>query len=68
MIAGPHRLSTRGIRLVFQESSYTGFDLHVLSLDAERRVEPLIVTEFNERNAELSSDGRWLAYESACFT
>ena len=39
-------------------------DLHVLTLDDERRVEPLIATEFYEGSAAISPDGRWLAYES----
>ena len=42
----------------------TGMDLFVLTLDAERRVAPLIVTEFDELSAELSPDGQWLAYQS----
>ena len=44
--------------------SDTGPGLHVLTLDTERRVAPLIVTEFNEMSADLSPDGQWLAYES----
>jgi Tol biopolymer transport system component len=36
----------------------------VLALDGTRRVEPLIQTEFAERNGVVSPDGRWLAYES----
>ena len=40
------------------------YNLAVLSLGAERRTEPLVHTEFNEQNAEISPDGRWLAYES----
>ena len=61
----PESISPDGTRLVFLEiSPDTGRDLHVLTLDADRGVEPLIVTEFDERNGELSPDGRWLAYES----
>ena len=61
----PEAISPDGTRLVFQEGTPdTGRDLHVLSLDRNRRVEPLIVTEFDERNAEISRDGQWLAYES----
>ena len=36
----------------------------MLTLDQNRRVEPLVQTPFNEQNAEISPDGRWLAYES----
>ena len=61
----PHTISPDGSRLVFyQGGALVGFDLYVMTLDDERRVEPLIVTEFNERNAEISPDGRWLAYQS----
>ena len=30
----------------------------------DRKVEPLIQTAFNELNADISPDGRWLAYQS----
>ena len=61
----PYTISPDGARVVFRETSPgTGADLHVLTLDDERRVAPLIVTEFSEVNAEISPDGQWLAYES----
>ncbi len=61
----PFAASPDGRHLVFGERSIdSGIDLHVLTLDDERRVDPLIVTEFNERNGEISPDSRWLAYES----
>jgi len=50
--------------LVYRESvAERGTDLGVLSLE-EELPELLVATEFNERNAELSPDGRWLVYES----
>ena len=33
-------------------------------MDGERESQPLIITEFNERNGELSPDDRWMAYKS----
>ena len=36
----------------------------LLSLDGTPRVEPLLQTPFDERNAAISPDGRWMAYES----
>ena len=39
-------------------------DLVALSLDGDGSSEPLLVTEFNEWNAEISPDGRWLAYQA----
>jgi len=48
---------------VFRESGpEQSFDLGVLSLEGS--TEPLLATEFNELNAEISPNGRWLAYES----
>jgi len=50
---------------VFREDvRATGQDLKVLTLEGERRAEPLVQTAFNELNAEISPDGRWLAYDS----
>jgi eukaryotic-like serine/threonine-protein kinase len=61
----PYAVSPDGTRLVLREDGpKTGGDLMVLALDGERRVTPLIQTTFNERNGEISPDGRWLAYES----
>ena len=61
----PHTFSPDGAHLVFREDSpNTGIDLQVLTLDDARRVEPLIVTGFNDFNAEVLPDGRWLAYQS----
>jgi Tol biopolymer transport system component len=42
-----------------------GSDLVLLPLDGEHRARPLVAAPaFNELNAEVSSDGHWLAYES----
>jgi serine/threonine-protein kinase len=61
----PYAFSPDGTRLVLREDGpKTGGDLVVLALDGERRVTSLIQTTFNERNGEISPDGRWLAYES----
>jgi len=61
----PYGISPDGTRLLFVEGSpETGRDLHVLTLGDEPRGEPLIVTAFTERNAEISPDGRWVAYQS----
>jgi Tol biopolymer transport system component len=44
--------------------SYRARDVTVLPLDGPPRPQPLIATPFNERNAVVSRDGRWLSYES----
>jgi serine/threonine-protein kinase len=40
------------------------FDVSVVSLGGDHRVTPLLTGTFNERSAELSPDGRWIAYQS----
>jgi serine/threonine-protein kinase len=42
----------------------TSLDVMVLRLDKQNVVEPLLQTPFVDRGAELSPDGRWLAYDS----
>ena len=39
-------------------------DIHVLSFDGSRRVESLVHSPGQDGNAEVSPDGRWLAYDS----
>jgi serine/threonine protein kinase len=64
-LLAPYAFSQGDRHLVFREDfPETGHDLMMLSLDADRKVVPLLQTRFNELNAEISPDGRWLAYES----
>jgi serine/threonine-protein kinase len=65
----PCAFSNDGRLLVFQERrAETGWDLFVLALDAAGKPEgaprALAASPFQESNAALSRDGRWLAYES----
>ena len=61
----PLAFSPDGMRLVFVESHpERRFDLRVRSMDANGSSEPLLATEFNERSAEISPGGDWLAYQS----
>jgi eukaryotic-like serine/threonine-protein kinase len=54
-----------GTRLVFTETApATGPDIMQVRLDGTHAVTPLVQTPFSERNAEVSPDGRWLAYEA----
>jgi serine/threonine-protein kinase len=58
-------VSPDGNRVVASEARpSTALDVMVLNLDKRRALEPLLQTPFVERTAELSPDGRWLAYES----
>jgi serine/threonine-protein kinase len=62
---GTPSLPPDGTRVVFTEvTPETGEDLMMLSLDGTPRTEPLLQTPFAERNAQISPDGHWLAYES----
>ena len=50
--------------LFFQPSNAAPFDVGMVSLDDEQRVELLLEEPYTELNAEVSPDGNWLAYES----
>lgn len=57
--------SNDGTRIFFsQPEVVTAVDILILNLDKQKVVTPLVQTPFVERNAELSPDGRWLAYEA----
>jgi eukaryotic-like serine/threonine-protein kinase len=61
----PNSFSHGGDQLVLHETdAKTGTDLRLLSLEGDRRTEVLVQTTFNERNGEISPDGRWIAYDS----
>ena len=61
----PRAFSPDGKYLVFQEGvPGGGTDLGVLSLEDGMSGAPLVATEFNELNADLSPDGRYVAYQS----
>jgi serine/threonine-protein kinase len=54
-----------GTQLVVREDRpKTGLDLAMLTFDSKPQVTPLIRTPYSERNAEISPNGHWLAYES----
>ena len=60
-----YSFSADGEALVFRETQPdTGDDLRMLSLVEDRAVKTLVATQFRERNAELSPDGNWMAYQS----
>ena len=57
----PYAFTPDGRQLVFLELDENN-DLGVLSLEGSP--EPLLATEFSERNGAISPDGQWLAYQS----
>ncbi len=66
----PQSWSPDGRTLVFSRRVRTGpaaaetLDTMMMSLDADRTVAPLLVTEFTESNPAVSPDGRWIGYRS----
>jgi serine/threonine-protein kinase len=61
----PTGITPDGTAVVFFEGkTRMGPDLLQLALDGTRQVTPLLQTKFEKRNAVVSPDGRWLAYES----
>ena len=57
----PQAFTPDGARLVFREAGRPS-DLGVLTLG--EAAESILASEFDESNAEISPDGRWLAYQS----
>ena len=57
----PMSITPDGTQLIYAQGEYQNPDLHILTLDSERRTAPLQVTA---TDAEISPDGRWLAYTS----
>jgi serine/threonine-protein kinase len=61
----PFTFTPDGKSLVLRSTNpKTGPDLSLMSMDGDRTTKPLIQTSFNEQNADLSPDGRWIAYQS----
>jgi eukaryotic-like serine/threonine-protein kinase len=61
----PESWGNGGRDLVFMEcQSAQMCDVSVLSMAGERQTKVLLQTKFNEQNAAVSPDGRWLAYDS----
>lgn len=69
-LAVPNSIDPTGSLLVYRRPTFVSRsgsqdnDLWVLRLDGTRPAEPLIATEHQELNGEISPDGQWLAYQS----
>ncbi len=59
----PSAISPDGTRLVLRQDAASR-DLMVVTMDKERRAQPLVQTPASETSAEISPDGRWIAYGS----
>jgi eukaryotic-like serine/threonine-protein kinase len=61
----PASFSRDGTRLAFVEIHPSRRrDIWLMPLDGDRRPEPLVATDADERDARFSPDGQWLAYVS----
>jgi Tol biopolymer transport system component len=60
----PATWSPDGRYMVFSQSEATEWDLWLLPLRGDRKPLPYLRTPFNEYNAAISPDGRWLAFDS----
>jgi len=62
----PYFFSLEGTELVFREQDHpdTLDNIGIISIEEGSEPEWLLRSEFNERNAELSPNGRWMAYQS----
>ena len=64
---GPESFSPDGTRLVFTHSRSGGappYNIGVMTLTGDRKVEMLLNEDYSEANAVISPDGKWLAYQS----
>jgi serine/threonine protein kinase len=61
----PYDWSSDGRFLVYRDiDEKTSWDLWILPMDGHSKPWPLVRTEFDERDAEFSKDGKWIAYQS----
>ncbi len=62
---GPNGVSSDGRFLIYEDGrAKTGIDLFVLTLTGDRKPSVYLQTPFDESQAQISPDGRWLAYQS----
>jgi Tol biopolymer transport system component len=50
--------------LFAQQSTQTGFDIFYMDLLGDRKLVPVLTSTYDEYDARLSPDGKWLAYSS----
>jgi Tol biopolymer transport system component len=62
----PYECSRDGKFLLYSQidPKTTGRDIYVLPLSGEKEPYAFLDTEYNERDAQFSPDGKWVAYES----
>ena len=61
----PTSIASDATKLVFHEQGQgSGWDISVVLLENTPRAEPLLTESYDEHTAQISPDGRWLAYVS----
>ncbi|HEY6342466.1 MAG TPA: hypothetical protein VIY49_13305, partial [Bryobacteraceae bacterium] len=61
----PYDWSSDGKRIAFTESgNKTRYDIWLVEAEGDRKPYPFLATRFNEVWAQISPDGRWMAYTS----
>ena len=61
----PNAVTPDGKQVIFRISvDNTSNDLYIASIGGDRSAKKLLATSHDERNATLSPDGKWMAYES----
>jgi serine/threonine-protein kinase len=62
----PNAVTPDGSRVILrgERAGTTKNDLLIVSLSGDHTVKPLLATDHDERNAALSPDGEWMAFES----
>ena len=61
----PTSWSRDGKYIVFEAlNPKSAFDIYLLTLEGDHKVQPLLQTQFQEFEGQISPDGRWLAYTS----
>ena len=61
----PSAYSADGRTLIYEQLGVkTGWDLWTVALASDQVPQPLLATPYDELNASLSRDGRWLAFDS----
>ena len=64
-ITFPNDITPDGAHLIFREDvAGRAQDLRLVALEGDRNSEDLLTNEFADRDADLSPDGKWLAFES----
>jgi serine/threonine-protein kinase len=53
-----------GTTIVYRDDDTKSFDIGLASMTGARTSQTLLHTKFNEVNADLSPDGRWIVYQS----